>query len=496
MTARILPIIFASFCFALYANSITGDYLIDDTFLVRDNPYLESFSNFISFFTSGITEFGRPIRLLSFYLDTALFGKSSIGYHVSNIVYYVVFCLLVYAFCQSLFKRKNLAIAVTLLFIAHPLHTEGVAYISGRKDILGGIFSFSSLLCFIRYTEIGSRKDLLLTLLFFLLAIGSKETYAVLPFLYLIVEYYLKGNLRRHKFFFATLFLGAFLFLLYVILFRNRALFDYFHTIPLYGNNQGVNFFTAVKICGLILWLNFFPFFLSADYTFNAVKRIDFIDPAFFIAAAALLLLAIGVYHFRHRQKEISFAFLWILFCLLPVCQLIPYSEIISERSLILLSFGATVVVAALLFRLPKKWASGGLVVLLVLLSASTIHRNRVWQDDLSLWNATAKRHPDCARARYNLGVALARDKKYRAAEKEFQASLAVNPPELITVPDYSYDALLNLGNAYAMLGDFEKAKEQYQALLSHHPNHRLALKNLGIAERLEKEGQATSSGP
>ena len=489
MRARTLIIIFSFFCLALYANSVTGDYLIDDTFLVRDNPYLESLPNFISFFTSGITEFGRPIRLSSFYLDTALFGKNTIGYHVSNIFYYILFCLLVYAFCQHLFKRRSLSIAVTLLFIAHPLHTEGVAYISGRKDILGGIFSFASLICFIRYTEIGSKKELLLTLLFFLLAIGSKEIYAVLPFLYLAVEYYLKGSLKGHKVFFTGLFLGAFLFLLYVIFFRNRALFDYFHTIPVYGNNTGINFFTAVKICGLILCLSFFPFYLSADYTFNAVKRITFLlDPSFFIAAVTLLLFAFGVYWFRQRQKDIAFGLFWILICLLPVCQLVPYPEIISERSLILLSFGATVVVSSLLLLLPRKWSIACLVALLIMFSVSTVHRNCAWVDDLSLWSATVRRHPDCARARYNLGVALARENRLQAAEKEFQASLAINPPELITVPDYSYDALLNLGNRYTLLGDFAKAKVHYKTILSHDHSNRMALKNLGIVESLERK--------
>ncbi|HJX30499.1 MAG TPA: hypothetical protein VJ624_01470, partial [Thermodesulfobacteriota bacterium] len=89
-----LPIIFFLLISTLYANSISGAFLIDDTFLVRDNPFIENFSSLISYFTSSTETFIRPVRLFSFYLDTVLFGKSTVGYHVSNIIYYFLFCIL------------------------------------------------------------------------------------------------------------------------------------------------------------------------------------------------------------------------------------------------------------------------------------------------------------------------------------------------------------------------------------------------------------------
>ncbi|MFH0812042.1 MAG: tetratricopeptide repeat protein [Pseudomonadota bacterium] len=474
------------FIITLYTNSLTGDFLFDDLFLVRDNSHLESFSQFLSYFTSDTGEFWRPVRLASFYLDTTLFGKSTIGYHISNIFYYTLFCILAYFFCQNLFNNRKLAIIVTLLFIAHPLHTEGVAYISGRKDILGGLFSFASLISFLRYTQQDSKKHLLLTILFFLLAIGAKEIYAILPLLFLAIEYYQKGTIRKHLLFYGVWFTGAVLFVLFIILIRNRVFFDYLHVIPVYGNNQGVNFPTAVKIGGYIFFLSFFPFPLSADYTFNAIKRINLLDPSFFISGGVLMLCALGAYYFRRKQKEVAFGLVWMLICLLPVSQIVPYSEIISERSLIFLSFGACLLAGVALMNLPKPYTVGVLVVILVLFSVTTIRRNQDWHDELSLWGATVKQHSDCARARYNLGIALARHKQFQAAEKEFRASLAINPPELVTVPDYSYDALVNLGNVYVCLGDFSRAKKMYQGVLKYDRDNRLALKNLRIINRLE----------
>jgi len=488
-----LPIIFFLLIVALYANSISGAFLIDDTFLVRDNPFIENFSNFTSYFTSGTETFGRPVRLLSFYLDTALFGKRTTGYHISNLFYYTGFCILAYYFCQLFFENKALAFFTTLLFIAHPLHTEGVAYISGRKDILGGLFSFASLIFFIKYLKQRKRTHSLLTVFFFLLAINTKEIYAILPFLFLAIGYYQGEPLKNHKKLIGGLTCAALLFGLYVIFFRNKIFFDYLHIIPVYGNNQGVNFPTAIKISAYILYLAFFPFSLSADYTFNALKRITLLDFHFFISFSVLLLFALMAYSFRRRHKEISFGFLWILICLLPVSQLVPYPEIISERSIIFLSFGACLIVGGFLIMLPQKYAVGLLGAILLIFSFTTIKQNRAWHDDLSLWSASVKQQPDCARAHYNLGCALAKHNQLSAAEKELLSSLAINPPELITVPDYSCDALVNLGNVYAFLKKFPQAKATYQKALLCDPTNQLARKNFKIVQLMDKKSDVTT---
>jgi len=483
-----LLIIFFLLIFGLYANSISGDFLIDDTFLVRDNPFIENFSNFSSYFTSGTETFGRPVRLLSFYLDTALFGKTTVGYHISNIIYYFLFCILAYYLCQLLFEKHYFSLAVTLLFIAHPLHTEGVAYISGRKDILAGLLSFASVIYFIKYIKQRKRTHSLLTVFFFLLAINTKEIYAFLPFLFLAIGYYQGEPLKNHKKLIAGLACVALLFVLYIVFFRNKIFFDYLHVIPIYGNNQGVNFPTVIKISAYMLCLTFFPFSLSADYTYNAVKRITFADPHFFISVSIIIAFGFAAFMLRRRQKEISFGFLWMLICLLPVSQMVPYPEIISERSIIFLSFGACLIVGRILIMLPKKYAVGLLGSILLIFSFLTIKQNRVWHDDLSLWSATVKQEPDCARAHYNLGCALAKHNQLYAAEKELLSSLAINPPEVITVPDYSCDSLVNLGNVYALLKKFPQAKATYQKALLCDSTNQLARKNLKIVQMIEKK--------
>lgn len=490
MRPRWAIILLCLYVFALYANSIKGEYVFDDDFLIRDNPTIESLSQFLSYFTSGGKEFGRPIRLASFYLDTALFGKNTAAYHISNIFYYLVFCLLAYAFAQRLFNSPRLSLLITLLFIAHPLHTEGVAYLSGRKDILGGAFCFASLIVFVDFLQRGQRTHLLLSILFFVLAMGTKETYAVLPLLFLAVEWYRGEDLTRRKALHAALLTAAVVFVAYILFYRNRIFFDYLHVIPVYGDLKGVNFATAIKICAYIFSLAFFPFYLSADYTFNALKRIHLLEAEFFVSALVLALCALAMCTLRRRQRELSFGLLWMGILLLPVCQIVPYPEIISERSIILLSFGTCVVGAVCISRLPDRIMLPVLVVVLAVFSYTTIERNKIWRDEFSLWSATARAEPECARARYNFGMALARKGRLAEAEKEFLASLAVNPPQLVTVPDYSYSALLNLGNTYALLGDFDRARKYYRIVLRNDKNHPLASQNLAILETMQRRAR------
>ncbi|MEM6964028.1 MAG: hypothetical protein AAF573_04615 [Bacteroidota bacterium] len=86
----------------------------------------------------------RPMMLAGFAVETSLFGNDAKVYHIMNVLYYALSCAFLFFVIKLLFKNKNwlIALGATLLFTAHPLHTEVVANIKSRDEI----FAFLGLL--------------------------------------------------------------------------------------------------------------------------------------------------------------------------------------------------------------------------------------------------------------------------------------------------------------------------------------------------------------
>ena len=147
-----------------YLPSVNGGFLVDDKFYVAENEKLQSLPLGESWrlLVERYNPYEYlPVRDLSYRLDLEFFGHSASGYHVHNIVLYLMCCVSVWLFVDSLADlfegelglggdhgraRKAWMCAVaTMLFAAHPAHVESVAWISGRKDLLSGLFGMLSL---------------------------------------------------------------------------------------------------------------------------------------------------------------------------------------------------------------------------------------------------------------------------------------------------------------------------------------------------------------
>ena len=444
----------------LYANSIPGDYVMDDVVRVRDNPYIESFGDFFSYFTSDTGTPGkRPILTASYLADTLIFGKSKAAYHVSNIVYYLIYCSLVYVMCLRLFSDRFLSLAIALIFTAHPVHTEGVAYISGREDLFGGIFAVSSVIFFLSYRTRGKRASAVFAVVSFLLTVGVKEIYIVSPLLFLLIDWYSGESIKSKKEFYLALLLSVLIVAAYAVLWKGLYLPDYFRTMSLYDGGEGMNVPTALKVCTRILRLAVLPTGLSADYSFNSIERVDYFSYRFFVSVFVVLHLLFIAYVVRKKNRVTSFGLLWMYVCLVPLAQIVPDPEIITERSVILLSFGFCVTLGAVVVRLPRIWGISALSVVVIGFSAMTVTRNFDWRNEATIWGAATKTHPSCARARYRYGHAIKKTGRPEEAKREFSASLAVNPLERIIPPDHSEDAVIELGTIYDTLGEPDNAE-------------------------------------
>lgn len=185
-------LIFA-FTFLLYFNSTFNEYNLDDE-LVTQNHRLTSkgVSAIPEIFRSpyyadegGYRYEYRPLVLATFAVEHSIFGESAFYSHLINVLLYAFSCLLLFVFLKKLLRGYNFFISlfVSLLFIAHPAHTEVVDSIKNRDEILVLLFGVCSMTAALLFADNKKWWWLITTPLCLLLAMLAKPTAAVFVFL-------------------------------------------------------------------------------------------------------------------------------------------------------------------------------------------------------------------------------------------------------------------------------------------------------------------------
>lgn len=179
--------------FLLYANTIGNDYCLDDEFVTNKNPQIaKGMSGIPEIFTSfyqekqGFTYGYRPIVKASFAIEYSLFGWNPNVSHGINALLYALLIGVVFLVSRRLFCKQPplFAVICTLIFLAHPLHTEVVASLKNRDELLSALFGFTALLFILKSAEVKKVLYISLGALFMLLALLSKMS--SLPFIALI----------------------------------------------------------------------------------------------------------------------------------------------------------------------------------------------------------------------------------------------------------------------------------------------------------------------
>jgi len=473
--------------FLLYCNSISNQFVFDDIHLIVENPFITKAENFFQIIGLKTGQpLYRPVRYVTYLMDYAISGLNPVSYHVSNIFYHSLTAFMLFVLVRRLAGSTAVALACTLLFTAHPVHTESVAYISGRRDILSCLFFLSGFYCFLRFRQTHRNGYIALIVVSFILAVGAKEMAVTLPavcLLYDLICTFPKahekpskrcstkpaagGRLRPY-----IILAVPCLFYLYYKLFLHYPSF----TLDYYGGSIINNFATVLRILVRYLGLVFFPVVLHADYSYNAFPvsysffNTDVLLSVLIVAAVIGLTIAM-----RKKQQFVFFGGMWFFITLLPVCHILPHHDIMADHYLYIPSIGAILALCPLLQYLFKHKRSAGIVFLAVifgLFSVRTIVRNRDWKDPVTMWTKVLQNTPECARAHCNLGVALAGRGSHGRAARHYREALRIHPEYV--------DAHYNLGAALSQTGMQDKAIEHYTETLRLHPGYKNTFLLLG----------------
>ena len=191
-------VVLGIFCFLIlfiYGQSLLGDFVFDDRGIMEHVETLSNVDNLGKVAMHPYWDLGaglyRPTTLLSYSFNLIIFGKDPFSFHLINLALYIFICFFIYLLIKKLFSDSILAFITSLLFLVLPIHTEVVANITGRSELLCLFFALLAML--------ESTKDKInpyFLFLWTLLSIGSKETgLALIPVLAMLF-YYKEENLN------------------------------------------------------------------------------------------------------------------------------------------------------------------------------------------------------------------------------------------------------------------------------------------------------------
>lgn len=356
-------------------------------------------------------------------IDCQVYGSSF--RHLNNLLLYLLLCLVVYAFLKKTVFSSNadMAFLGALLFLIHPVHTEVVANVKGREDLVSLLFILLSLLYFVVFVNEKKTSSGVLASLFLFLALLSKE-YAMLMILVvpLTIYFFRKSDLEKRTRLLITAFLllpfGIYLFMRtsFVSFSAGVADTELLNNSFLLANGQQA---FASQIHDLLVYLRilFLPHPLVSDYSYEALPYNDFSSWKFWLALilnGALLIYGI----LKSRKKHIvGYGILLYFIFLLPVSNLFFNTGIrLLESNLFHASLGFTIALAGLIIAgldkleqwnfTKKRNLINTMAIILILLSMiKTWERNWDWKNDITLFMKDVKNSPNSVLILGNAGA-------------------------------------------------------------------------------------------
>jgi len=516
--------------FLLYANTLGHDYAQDDAIVITDNmfttegiagiPGILQYDTFYGFFKeegkANLVAGGRyrPLTLVMFAIEYQLFGEHPFIGHLVNALLYGLTGVVLYWLLLQLFRPKNdpaqayfIALAAGLLFITHPIHTEAVANIKGRDEIVALLGSLAAL--YFSFRAYFAKKNLfqILAGVVFFLALLSKENaitvVVVAPFALYFFTKAKAGKIIAQTLPFA---LAAVIFLIIRFLIVGAPGGD--PPMELMNNpflqwngSQYVPFTASERMAtvlftlGKYLQLLVFPHPLTHDYYPRHIGILSLGDWRVLLSLA--LYIGLGVYAILGlRQKNpISYGIWFYLLTLSIVSNIVfPIGTNMAERLLFMPSAGFAIAVAALMYHLTFKKkitrfkqlypVLGVLIVVVVLFSIKTITRNPAWATNFTLFTTDINTSPNSAKLRNAVGGELVTQSVNEPNEQVKQAMLteaAGHLQEAINIHPTYKNAYLLLGNCYNYLKQYDQAIANYRKALELDPGYEEAFTNLKV---------------
>lgn len=474
--------------FLTHLNIIHNGFIGDDDMQILNNPVIHSLANIPRLFLQGTFYTGvlnagglyyKPLMSSTFTLLFVLFGPHALPFHIFQLFLFIVNAVLLFLILLYFFN-PIISLFLVLVFIVHPINSENAAYISDFQDIL--FFFFGSIAFYLELKLKKSGKKILLVALFLLLSLFSKESGSLFIATVIGCEVFLYRKTLGYTLLASTIVLivyGFFRVMLAHLLFQTNAvvvmqaplatrLYSVPSVILYYLKNTLIPSDHAVLQMGLMTPQSFPIFLLSLLVITNIL--------------GALLLIGRFVYK-RHRnsfQAYLLFVFIFVIGLLFHSQLLFPLDFIAADRWFYFPFVGLLGIIGVLIQAYAKKlsslpYAARLLVVLVVLfgLSIQSVHRNTLFQNNLTLLSHDVKIQPDNATLVSNLGYTYLQNGNNNEAITYLLKAEKLDPKNAMIWNE--------LGNYYYLTGEEDKAGDAFKNALAYDSTNYQTYQNYAI---------------
>ncbi len=470
----------------LNLNTLFHEYALDDIVVLTENRFVQKGLRGIPEILSQDYIYGympkenvltgaryRPLSLVLFALEYQFFGANPIVSHLFNILLFGLLIALLYKLLHDhVFKKENayLAFITCALFAAHPIHTEVIANVKSRDELITFILLILSLITLIKYKDRKTPLLLFTALLTFFLALLTKESavtfIGVLPLIYYFFFRQPVKNAIRISIPYIGVFLGYMLIRFFIVGLNSYPVDDVTNSPYIYATGAeafATKIFVLIKYMALLL----FPHPLSTEYGYNQIPYISMYSKEFSFSSLILLgLIGYALYTFNKRSL-FSFCILYFLVTISVGTNLIfDLGTTLAERMLFQPSLAFCIAAALLYLKLNQhsKLISNVLLFsILTLFSIKTIARNADWKNNETLFLKDVVSSPNSARI--NLFAAetyiiKANKESNENLKNEFLQRAIYYGEKSLKIHDRFAYTYLRLGFAYYHLHNYLKAAD------------------------------------
>jgi protein O-mannosyl-transferase len=502
LIGKYFPYLIAAIGFIAYANTLGHGYVLDDPLILEQNKYVtKGFGGIMDlFFKAYRAEVAdgaatgflyRPLSPVFFAIEWALGGGKPFLFHFMQVVWYAATCSLVYLTLRSLLRDTTwmVAAAASVLFAVHPLHTEVVANIKSRDEVLALFFVLGSLYSWLHWRDGAERKWLIFSLLSFFLALLSKESAITALPAFVLADYIFRARSLGESL--KGLAIAAAPVLLFLGLravvqsgFSGAQSFDVMDNPIVGASGFAERSATGFMVVFEYVKRLFVPNPLLCDYSYNQLPLVNWLDARAILGMLLFAGLTIwGVFGGLKRNALAFFALTFIASIVLYSQLILVIGTLFGERLMFMPSLwfcGGFALLMSQYFGEKQTLIFSGLVGLLFLFL--TIQRNGDWKDNLALFSADAQKAPNSVRL--HNGVSSENYKTWVA-----QGRKPADLPKLsITMKQHSADAnaiksnpvsYINIGLALLEEKNYAGAEVAFNQALELSPNLNIAKQNL-----------------